>query len=196
MASAASPLRLALGAHLGQVLTPEVAAAIEASAGLAVAAPIETGIKKQDAEQAQGMRDKVHRLEESMLTIPQAECPVRHYFAPGMYAREITIPKGVVLVGAIHKTCNLVVLSKGRLQLVTDDGTKIIEAPCTLTCQAGAKNAAYALEESVWTNFFPTDETDVEKLVELLTESKHDELLGGAKNKQLLVQAEMQKLEN
>ena len=32
MASAASPLRLALGAHLGQVLTPEVAAAIELSA--------------------------------------------------------------------------------------------------------------------------------------------------------------------
>ena len=196
MASAASPLRLALGAHLGQVLTPEVAAAIEASAGLAVAAPIETGIKKQDAEQAQGMRDKVHRLEESMLTIPQAECPVRHYFAPGMYAREITIPKGVVLVGAIHKTCNLVVLSKGRLQLVTDDGTKIIEAPCTLTCQAGAKNAAYALEESVWTNFFPTNETDVEKLVELLTDSKHDELLGGSRNVQLLAAEAMKELEN
>lgn len=32
MASAATPLRLALGAHLGQVLTPEVAAAIELSA--------------------------------------------------------------------------------------------------------------------------------------------------------------------
>lgn len=32
MASAASPLRLALGAHLGRVLTPEVAAAIELSA--------------------------------------------------------------------------------------------------------------------------------------------------------------------
>lgn len=196
MASAASPLRLALGAHLGQVLTPEVAAAIEASAGFAIALPAKTSIEESDAEKPESMRGKVHRLEESMLSIPQADCPVRHYFAPGMYAREITIPKGVVLVGAIHKTCNLVVLSKGRLQLVTDDGTKIIEAPCTLTCQAGAKNAAYALEESVWTNFFPTDETDVEKLVELLTESKHDELLGGSKNVQALTVAAMKELEN
>ena len=48
----------------------------------------------------------------------------------------------------------------------------------------------------MWTNFFPTDETDVEKLVELLTESKHDELLGGSRNVQLLAAEAMRELEN
>lgn len=142
------------------------------------------------------MRQKVERLERAMYEMPQAECPVRHYFAPGMYAREITIPKGVTLVGAIHKTENLVVLSKGKLELVTEDGTRTVEAPCTLTVKAGAKNAALALEESVWTNFFPTTETDLDKLAELLTHSKASELLGGAENKQLLAQKAREQLEN
>lgn len=172
-----SPLRQALGAHLGQVLTPELACAIE-------------------VESAKVAREKVLRLEGSMQSVEQAECPVRHYFAPGMYAREITIPKGVVLVGAIHKTNNLVVLSKGRIRMATADGTQDIAAPHTMTCMAGAKNAALALEDSVWTNFFPTDETDVDRLVEILTESKACELLGGDRNPQLLANQAAQKLES
>lgn len=130
-------------------------------------------------------REKVDRLEEAILSAPQTECPVRHYFAPGVYAREITIPKDTLLIGVVHKRDNLVVLSAGRLQLVTDNGPVEIAAPHTLLCKAGTKNAAVALEDSVWTNFFATDETDPDKLVELLTESTADQLLGGANNKQL-----------
>ena len=176
-----TPLRKTIASYLGQVLTPEIAAEIELAVELV---PLES------------MRSKVVRLEKSMLTMEQAECPVRHYFAPGQYAREITIPSGAVLIGAIHKTDNLVILSKGCLRLVTETGTVDIRAPHTMLCKAGSKNAAVALEDSVWTNFFPTDETDTDALVELLTEAKASELLGGSENKQLLVQAERNKLEN
>lgn len=120
--------------------------------------------------------------------MPQVDCPVREYFAPGVYAREITLPAGTVLVGAVHKVENLAILSKGRLVLATDNGPIEISAPYTLTVKPGAKNAATALEDSVWTNFLPnpTNETDQEKLVEMFTESKACELLGGSENKQLL----------
>ena len=130
---------------------------------------------------------RVMRLEEEISKLPQVDCPVKHYFAPGLFAREITLPKGTVLTGAIHRTENLVVLSKGKLRLVTEDGTIDIEAPFTMTCKAGAKNAAVAIEDSVWTNFMhnPTNETDLEKLVEMFTESKASELLGGSDNAQL-----------
>lgn len=141
------------------------------------------------------MQDKVENLEEALKNVPQVDCPVKHYFAPGMYAREITIKKGTVLTGAIHKTENLVVLSCGRLQLVTESGTIEISAPHILTVKPGTKNAAYALEDSVWTNFFPTEETDVDKLVELLTESKASELLGGMDNKQLVANQAAERLE-
>ena len=140
------------------------------------------------------MRDKVENLEETLKNIPQVECPVKHYFAPGIYAREITIKKGTVLTGAIHKPENLAILSCGRLQLVTESGTIEISAPHILTVKPGTKNAAYALEDSVWTNFFPTEETDVDKLVELLTESKASELLGGIDNKQLVANKAAERL--
>lgn len=141
------------------------------------------------------MRQKVERLELTLQRVPQIDCPIKHYFAPGMYAREITIPKGTVLTGAIHKTENLAVLSTGRLQLVTEHGTTEIAAPCTLTVKPGQKNAALALEDSVWTNFFPTNETDTDKLVELLTESKASELLGCPDNLQLAAQYAVENLE-
>lgn len=177
-----SPLRNALAAHLGQVLTPEVAAAIEGAAfSLQASTP---------------MREKVQALEHSMLGLPPVDCPINHHFAPGMYAREIAIPKGTVVVGAIHKTENLVVLSKGRLRIVSDEQTREVEAPCTFTCKPAAKNAVYALEDSVWTNFFPTTETDPDKLVEALTFSKASELLGGAQNAQGIAFAHGQQLEN
>jgi len=136
-------------------------------------------------EVSASMRQKVETLEFELSNVPQVNCPVRHYFAPGLYAREITIPKGTVLTGAVHKTENIAILSKGTLRLVTDDGTVEISAPHVLTVRPGMKNAALALETAVWTNFFPTTETDTDKLVELLTESKACDLLGGSENLQL-----------
>ncbi len=143
------------------------------------------------------MRQKVEKLERSMYAMPQAECPVRHYFAPGVYAREITIPKGVTLVGAIHKTENLAILSKGRVVLVTDDEPQTLEAPCIVRVKVGAKNVFHALEDVVWTNFLqnPDNETDPDKLVEVFTHSKACELLGGSHNPQLVAQREREKLE-
>jgi hypothetical protein len=144
---------------------------------------------------ATSMQEKVIALEEVLLEVPQVDCPVRHHFAPGIYAREITIPKGTVLTGAVHKTQNLAVLSSGKLQLVTDDDTTIITAPHILTVMPGMKNAAYALEDSVWTNFFPTEETNTDILVELLTESKATDLIGGSDNKQLVANISTERLE-
>ena len=41
------------------------------------------------------IRDYVQRLEDAIAQMPQAECPVRNHFAPGIYAREMTIPKQI-----------------------------------------------------------------------------------------------------
>jgi hypothetical protein len=132
-------------------------------------------------------RERVERLQAALNNVPQVDCPVRHYFAPGVFAREITIPAGTCLVGAVHTTENLAVLSAGRLRIVTDSGTVELAAPHVLTVRPGQKNAAVALETAVWTNFFPNpdNETDLHKLVARFTESTASELLGGASNLQL-----------
>lgn len=144
------------------------------------------------AEVSTTLRQKVEALEQTVVAqhLPQAECPVRHYFAPGVFAREMTIPAGTLLTGAVHRTENLAVLSAGSLVMATEQGPVTIRAPHVMTVKAGAKNCGYAIETAVFTNFFanPANETDIEKLVEMLSESKADELLGGSKNPQLVAQ--------
>lgn len=132
--------------------------------------------------------ERVARLERALLALPQVNCPIRHYFAPGIYAREMSIPAGTVVTGAVHKTENLIVVSKGRLRIVTDDGTRDVAAGETFTCKPVMKNAVVALEDSRWTNFFsnPTNERDTDKLVDMLSESKACELMGGTSNRQLI----------
>lgn len=132
------------------------------------------------------MRARVEALETQIEKMPQAECPVRHIFAPGIYAREMTIPAGVVLTGAVHRTEHLNIVSKGRITVSTDDGMKEVRAPYTFVSKPGTKRVGYAHEETVWTTIHATTTTDLDELVEELTESTAKQLLGGSGNTQLL----------
>jgi len=110
--------------------------------------------------------DKIDALEALIRAeCPAVECPVRNHFAPGVYAREMTIPAGTVLTGKIHKTAALSIMSKGALLLYMEDGTtREIRAPFTYIAPPGTRRAAYALEETVWTVIHPTDLTDVDEI--------------------------------
>ena len=132
-------------------------------------------------------RHKVERLEDALARLPQAECPTRSLFAPGVYAREMTVPKDVTATGAVHKTEHMTIVV-GHCLLTTDEGVTEINGFANIVSKPGAKRAIYAIEETIVTTIHPTDETDVDKLCELLTESTAAELLGGPKNKQLLSQ--------
>lgn len=131
-------------------------------------------------------RQKVRALEDALSQLPQVDCPVRHYFVPGMYAREMTIPAGVTLTGAVHRTEHLSTISAGRILVESGDGVVEICAPCTFVSKPGAKRAGHALETTVWTTYHATETTDLDALCEELTESTSAELLGGSNNKQLL----------
>jgi quercetin dioxygenase-like cupin family protein len=136
------------------------------------------------------MREKVEELEEMMQELDPVILPLKHHFADGIYAREMFLPAGALITGAVHKTKHMCILSQGRVRVATDDGPVELVAPATLIAYPGAKRAIYALEDSVWTNIHATTETDLDKLVEELTESTAAELQGGAANKQQLAHAE------
>lgn len=142
------------------------------------------------------MRERVDRLEDALRTVPQVECPITHFNAPGQMARRIEIPAGTVVTGAVHRVEHLIIIAKGRLHIVTDDGTTEVSAGDVITCKPGMKNAVVALEDSAWVNVFATDETDPDKLVELMTESKASELIGREQNKQLAANLAASSLEN
>lgn len=147
-------------------------------------------------EANRGIREKVERLEEALRAVPQVNCPITHFNAPGQMARRIEIPAGAVVTGAVHKVEHLIIIAKGRMHIVTDDGTTEVRAGDVITCKPGVKNAVVALEDSAWVNVFATDETDPDRLVEMMTESKASELIGGDQNKQLAANRAAPSLEN
>lgn len=118
----------------------------------------------EDAARVLALRDKVKALEAEMLKMPQVEMPPTHYFSQGVYAREITIPKGTVLTGKIHKYPQFNIMSKGEMSVLTEDGIKRVKAPFAIVSPAGTKRIAYAHEDSVWTTIHGTEENDLEKI--------------------------------
>ncbi len=99
-----------------------------------------------------------------------------HHFAPGVYARELFIPKGVVLTGKIHKTEHINIVSQGKIAVATEDGQKIIEAPCIFVSKPGTKRAGYALEDTTWITIHVTEETDLMKIEQQVIATDHGEI--------------------
>jgi len=92
-------------------------------------------------------------------------CPVVHHFSPGAYAREMSIPAGLVIVGKIHRHAHLNIISKGVLEVFTEAGGNVrLEAPCTFVSEPGIKRVIYACEDSVWTSVHVTNKTDLAEI--------------------------------
>ncbi len=105
-------------------------------------------------------------IEAEFLKEEQVECPVIHKFIDGYYVREVHMPAGALVIGHFQKFKQLNVFIKGKVMMFNTDGsTSIIEAPMTFMGNPGRK-IGYIIEDVVWQNLFPTDETDVAKLEE------------------------------
>lgn len=103
------------------------------------------------------------QIQESGQDLGPAAFPVEHFFAPGMYAREMSIGAGMVVVGKIHRHSHINTLSKGRVRVFTESGglTEYV-APCTWVSEPNIKRAIFADEDSVWTSYHATDSTDLD----------------------------------
>jgi hypothetical protein len=129
----------------------------------------------------EALRARIYALEAALLEAPQTDCPVVHHYAPGVYVREMHVPPFTVLTGAVHKTEHLAMLVKGRIEVLTEDGLQVLEAPCTLLSRPGIKRVGRTFEEgAVWSTVHanPDDCRDMDVIVERLCTSKNSELLG------------------
>lgn len=123
----------------------------------------------------------IQQLEAALRDHPgRIEIETTHHFAEGIYAREIFIPAGAKLVGKIHRTAHLNIVSQGAIRVWTEDGEKIIRAPFAFTAKPGTKRVGEALEDTVWTTIHPNagDEQDLGKLESLLIVPENN-LTGG-----------------
>ena len=136
------------------------------------------------------LRSKVFAAEALMKEMPSAIHLTKlfHYFAPGIYARELHIPAGMTLTGKIHKYPQLNILSKGRISVLTEDGVKEVEAPFTVVSPAGTKRIAYAHTDCVWTTILNTDLTNIDQIEKQFTLDDENEWLEFAGLNQLALE--------
>jgi quercetin dioxygenase-like cupin family protein len=115
--------------------------------------------------------EKVWALQREMLKIPQLELQTNHYFADGMYAREVIRPAGCLIVGKVHKKEHFYIVTKGRIAVTTDEGVREISAPAVIVSKPGTKRAVLALEDSVCMTVHRTDNTDIDVIEAELVEA-------------------------
>lgn len=106
----------------------------------------------------------------------RTEMPLKHTFGDGVYVRDLTIPKGFLVVGKIHKTRTLNILLKGDITILTENGVKRIQAPYYFIGSPGDKKVGFAHEETIWLNVLPTEETDLEKIEDKFIAKNYEEL--------------------
>ena len=81
-----------------------------------------------------------------------ADLPLRHSFAPGIYAREMSIPEGTLLIGKIHKHRHHNFLMQGSIIVLTEDeGVKLLQAPLMVVSEPGTQRIGYAVTDTIWT---------------------------------------------
>ena len=120
-------------------------------------------IEKQSLPVIQ-LREKVERLQEALLQMPQADVKFLHDFEPGKYIRTMIAPPWSVIVGAEHKTPYKVKLEKGTIAVNIDDEIKTLIAPLEFDAPAGIKRVGRVFEEElIWIDIYenPDDCTDI-----------------------------------
>lgn len=128
-------------------------------------------------------RSKIMAIQRACQGLPDGERmdespPLRHWLAPGIYAREIHLPAGTLVVGKIHRHRHLNIISKGSVTCYTEFGLEHHEAPCSFISEPGTKRVVLTHDDAIWTTIHPnpTDETDISKLEQMAVATEYAEL--------------------
>ena len=128
--------------------------------------------------------DVIDRVESDLLAeieagAPVLVAPVREYRVPGLYAREITLPKGSKLTSMIHLTEHLFTISKGKVAVISEnEGTVIYEAPFTGITKPHTRRLLCPIEDTVWTTYhLAADDETTEQIADRILDKRANPLL-------------------
>lgn len=158
---------IALAKRIGQVITAEMAIEMinEAQAVPSQSIQLVDTGEPVTLEQVKFLDSCIHQA-------VQVDAPTKHYFAPGLYAREQFIPAGAVLTGAVHKTEHLS-LFVGDVTILAEGNRIRLTGHHTFVDKPGTKRRVFAHADTWCTGFFPSEKTDLDELEADLAETPH-----------------------
>ena len=99
-------------------------------------------------------RERFEAFEQELFKLPQLETEdysLVEYKIGDLYARQITVKKGVCLTGRVYKRDHLEVMLSGSIIILSaDGGTKQYDGQNVIEAKAGKRQAGFALEDTVW----------------------------------------------
>ncbi len=104
----------------------------------------------QAMKSVDGAVDSIKALEEINLTQPQVEIETIERIIGSMYAREILIPKGVVITSRVYKRGYVDIMLSGDITIKDTNGSRRLKGCHILEGVAGRKRAGYAHEDTRW----------------------------------------------
>lgn len=100
--------------------------------------------------------------------------PLKTELKDGFYTREVFIPAGHLLAGAIHRADSFVMMKSGKLIVAAAGESKTLTGPCMFMSAKGKQKIGYAVEDTVWVDIHRTDAKTIEDAdAELFTEDYH-----------------------
>jgi hypothetical protein len=128
----------------------------------------------EESQHALARLSAVHEIQERMKELPQVPgiCGnegehLTHRFSPGIYTRELFIPKHTFVIGKTHKHSHPVFFMQGKCRMWdVGAGTdpEDMEAPKIWVSMAGAKRVLLTLEDCIFATAHASDETDLDAL--------------------------------
>jgi len=122
--------------------------------------------------------DVLNMCDVELMKLPPVECPLTHRFTPGMYIREIFMPKGSIVTSLLHLTTHPFFILKGDVN-VYYPGLPVERyiAPYTGVTKAGTRRLLYNNEDTVWITCHITDLTDPDEIMESITSNDFNPLI-------------------
>lgn len=110
------------------------------------------------------IRGYMNFVEDQVLDAPQVELEMEHRLEDGLYFRTMHAPAGTIVCGRVHRKACLVMMSKGDISVLTEQGCVRIKAPAIFMSSAGSKRIGWVHEDVTWTTVMATNETDIEDI--------------------------------
>ena len=141
-------------------------------------------LQMQMQEKANGI-DIIVGTEEEPIVTDSDLIPIKQYFMDCVYVREMTMKKGIAVIGAIHKHLHMCFLLTGRITVINEKETIDHIAPCFIISTPGIKRVLYAHEDSIWFNTHknPSNTEDIKQLEKEIFAITYEEYEEYIKNK-------------
>lgn len=111
---------------------------------------------------AKATRENILNLEAAIKSLPDSIGEVEafetlndHVFAPSVYARVMTLPAGMTVVGKIHKYAHICLITHGTVKIVSEFDSGVYSAPRIWISEPGVKRTLHALSDFQMVNILP-----------------------------------------